>query len=64
MLAEKFSLVPTGFPTTFSDNYLNVVFNGEPAIFIFEDEAPFSFIKKADLDLKERQFSHGVPECG
>ncbi|WP_057938069.1 hypothetical protein [Algoriphagus resistens] len=46
----------------FSDGHLNVVFNGEPAVFVFGANPPFPFIKKIELDLKEFQFSQGVPE--
>lgn len=47
---------------TFSDEYLHVIFNGEPAVYVYEANTPFTYIKKIELDLKEFQFSKGVPE--
>lgn len=35
----------------FSKNELIVAFEGEPALFVFDDKAPYSFIKKVDLNL-------------
>ncbi|MEB2781162.1 hypothetical protein U3A58_12230 [Algoriphagus sp. C2-6-M1] len=46
----------------FSDEHLNVVFEGEPSIFVFESQSPFSFIKKIDLNLQEFQYYKGVQE--
>jgi hypothetical protein len=46
----------------FSKDHLNVVFEGEPSLFIFEAKSPFSYIKKVELDLKEFQFYQGVAE--
>lgn len=46
----------------FSDKQLNVIFEGEPSLFVFERQSPFSYIKKIDLDLKDFQYNHGVQE--
>lgn len=46
----------------FSDKYLNVIFEGEPSLFVYEGQSPFSYLKKIDLDLKDFQYNHGVQE--
>lgn len=46
----------------FSKDHLNVVFEGEPALFVFEGQSPFTYIKKVELDLKGFQFYQGVAE--
>ena len=46
----------------FSDKYLNVLFEGEPSLFVYEGQSPFSYLKKIDLDLKDFQYNHGVQE--
>lgn|GEM_PF-4662081 len=46
----------------FSKSELIVVFQGEPALFVFEGEEPFTFIQKIDLDLGEFKIYPGNPE--
>jgi hypothetical protein len=46
----------------FSKNELIVAFEGEPALFVFEDKEPFSFIKKIDLKLDNFNAYKGHPE--
>lgn len=46
----------------FSENELIVVFEGEPAIFVFDGEEPFSFKQKIELNLPDFKAYKGHPE--